>query len=209
VTPPSRLRQDAPPRLDTLILSMLAADRDDRPKSAEEVLDELRDIERAADLELLIAGGESASVEFKQTIRWDTQQQESSPDGLKGSMKTVGAFLNSGGGTLLIGVADSGEPLGLQDDLQNFSGKGTADSFELRLGQALSANLSPDPHPLVTVSFPYVNGVQICRVDVSPSPRPVFLTSKSGRAEFFVRKGNASPPLDVRQAFEYVHDHWG
>jgi len=55
VVPPSELRPDIPPRLDTLILSMLAADREDRPQSAEAVLDELCDIERTADLELLIA----------------------------------------------------------------------------------------------------------------------------------------------------------
>jgi serine/threonine protein kinase len=208
VVPPSRLRQDVPPRLDTLILSMLAADREDRPKSAEQVLGELRDIERAANLELLIAGGESASLEFKQTMRWDTRLQKRSAEVLKACMKTVCALLNSDGGTLLIGVTDSGEPAGLQDDLQDFSNKKTVDGFELRFRDALSANLSPDPHPLVTASFPYVNGVQICRVDVSSSPRPVFLAAKGGPAEFFVRQGNASHSLPIRQACEYVHDHW-
>jgi serine/threonine protein kinase len=209
VVPPSQLREDVPPCVDALILSMLAADCEDRPKSAEEVLGELRDIERAADLELLIAGGESASLEFKQTMRWDTKLQTRSAEVLKASMKTVCAFLNTAGGTLLIGVADSGQPTGLQDDLQDFSGKKTVDSFELKFRDALSGNLSPDPSHLVTLSFPYVNGVQICRVDVSSSPRPVFLAAKSGPAEFFVRRGNASHPLpNVRQACEYVHDHW-
>jgi serine/threonine protein kinase len=209
VAPPSRLRHDVPPRVDTLILSMLAADREDRPKSAEEVLDELRDIERGADLELLIAGGESASLEFKQTMRWDTKLQKRSAEVLKASMKAVCAFLNTGGGTLLIGVANSGEPAGLQDDLQDFSDKKSVDGFELRFRDALSGNLSPDPNQLVTLSFPYVNGVQICRVDASSSPRPVFLVAKGCPGEFFVRKGNASHPLpNVRQACEYVHDHW-
>jgi len=208
VLPPFRLRQGVPPRLDTLILSMLAADREDRPKSAEEILGELRDIERAADLESLIAGGESASLEFKQTMRWDAQLQKRSTEVLKASMKTVCAFLNSEGGTLLIGVADGGEPVGLQDDLQDFSKQKNVDGFELRFRDALSVNVSSNPHPLVTVGFPYVNGVQICRVDVSPSRRPVFLVAKDGPAEFFVRRGNASHSLPIRQACEYVHDHW-
>lgn len=209
VVPPSQLRQDVPPRLDTLILCMLAADREDRPKSAQAVLDELRDIERTADLELLIAGGESALLEFKQTLRWDTNLQRRSAEVLKASLKTVCAFLNGGGGTLLIGVADTGELKGLEDDLQDFSDKKTVDSFELKFRDAVSANLNPDPSQLVTLSFPYVAGVQICRVDVSPSPRPVFLVAKGGPAEFFVRKGNASHPLtNIRQACEYVHDHW-
>jgi serine/threonine protein kinase len=207
--PPSRLRQDVPPRLDKLILSMLAADREDRPKNAEEVLGELRDIERRAHLDLLISGGESASLEFKQTMRWDTQLHKRSADVLKAGIKTVCAFLNSGGGTLLIGVANSGEPTGLQDDLQDFSDQKSVDGFELKFRSALSANLSPDSNQLVTLSFPYVNSVQICRVDVSSSPRPVFLTAKGSAAEFFVRRGNASDPLpDIRQAYEYIHDHW-
>jgi predicted HTH transcriptional regulator len=124
-------------------------------------------------------------------------------------MKTVCAFLNSGGGTLLIGVADTGEPKGLEDDLSDISAKKTVDGFELRLRDALSGNLNPDPNRLVTLTFPYVTGVQICRVDVSRSPRPVFLVAKGRPAEFYVRKGNASHPLtSVRQACEYVHDHW-
>ena len=208
VVPPSRFRQDVPPRLDTLIVSMLAVDRENRPRSAQAVLGELRDIERTADLGLLIAGGESASLEFKQTMRWDTQLQKRSTEVLRGSLKTVCAFLNSRGGTLLIGVADTGEPKGLHDDLQDFSDKKTVDGFELKFRDALSKNVNPDPNQLVTLSFPHANGIQICRVDVNRSPRPVFLVAKSP-AEFFVRKGNASPPVtDVRQACEYVNDHW-
>jgi serine/threonine protein kinase len=206
--PPSCVRKDVPPRLDRLIISMLAADREDRPHSAQAVLDELREIERTADLELLIAGGEGTSLEFKQTMRWDTKLQKRNADLLRACLKTVCAFLNSGGGTLLIGVADTGELKGLGDDLKDFSDKKTVDGFELRFREALSANVSPDPNQLVTPSFPYVSGVQICRVDVSRSPHPVFLVAKGCPAEFFARKGNASHPLNLRQACEYVHDHW-
>jgi serine/threonine protein kinase len=209
VVPPSQLRQDVPPRLNTLILSMLAADREDRPNSAEEVLSELRDIERAADLELLIAAGESGSLEFKQTMRWDTQLHKRSAELLRANIKTVCAFLNSEGGTLLIGVANTGEPKGLEDDINDMFDKKTIDGFELRFRDALSRNLSPDPNLLVTLTFPYVTGIQICRVDVRVAPRPVFLVAKGGPAEFFVRIGNASHPVaDLRQAYEYFHDHW-
>lgn len=209
VVPPSQLRQDVPPHLDELVSAMLAADREERPDSAGAVLGELRDVQRTADLGLLIAAGESATLEFKQTMRWDTRLQRRSTDVLRASMKTVCAFLNSGGGTLLIGVADTGEPTGLEDDLNDISVKKTVDGFELRFRDALTGNLDPDPNRLVTLTFPYVSGVQICRVDVSRSPRPVFLVAKGRPGEFYVRKGNASHPLaGIRQACEYVHDHW-
>ena len=52
--------------------------------------------------------------ELTQTRRWDTNLQEGSTDVLKASTTIVCAFLNSGGGTLMIGVAGTGEPEGLE-----------------------------------------------------------------------------------------------
>jgi serine/threonine protein kinase len=235
VTPPSRWRNDVPPGLDTLIVSMLAADRDDRPSSAQAVLDELRGIEKTADLDSLISGGESSRLEFKQTMQWDLELHKRNPELLRGCVKAVCAFLNGEGGILLIGVANSGEPTGLEDDIRDFKDRNTIDGFESRFRDALVAGLDPESSHLVTISFPFVRGVQICRVDVQRSPHPVFLLSKNipqqfyiqqegaplqpvkcphcgeliHPPEFYVRKGNASRPLDVRQAHEYIRDHWG
>jgi serine/threonine protein kinase len=207
--PPSQLRNDVPPRLDAFIFSMLAADPEDRPKDAEAVLDELRDIEKTADLELLIAGGESGSLEFKQTMRWDTKLQRRNPEVLKACIRTVCAFLNTGEGTLLIGVADDGQVTGLEDDLQDFAEKKTVDEFELKFRGALSASIKPDPSKLVTLTFPYVHGTQICCVAVSQAARPMFLVEKGSAAELVVRKGNASVSMtDVMQAYDYMRDHW-
>jgi predicted HTH transcriptional regulator len=124
-------------------------------------------------------------------------------------VKTVCAFLNGDGGTLLIGVANSGEPTGLEDDLRNFSDNRTVDGFELRFRDALVAGIEPEASRLVMLSFPSVRGIQICRVDVQRSPHPVFLVGKNVPPEFYVRKGNSSRPLDVRQAHEYIRDRWG
>jgi len=48
----------------------------------------------------------------------DTNLQERSSAVLKASMKTVCAFLDSGGGTLIISVAGTGRPEGPEDDLK-------------------------------------------------------------------------------------------
>jgi serine/threonine protein kinase len=209
VAAPSKSRDDVPPRLDRLIQSMLATEREARPENAQAVLDELRDIEKTADLDSLIPNGESTSLEFKQTMWWDTVQHKRNKDLLRGCVKTVCAFLNGDGGTLLIGVANSGEPTGLEDDLRDFSENRTVDGFELRFRDALVAGIEPEASHLVMLSFPSVRGIQICRVDVQRSPHPVFLVGKNVPPEFYVRKGNASRPLDVRQAHEYICDRWG
>jgi hypothetical protein len=99
---------------------MLAVDRADRPAGAQEVLGILRHIEATANLASLLANGENDTVEFKQTLRWDLKLAENNDELLRASIKTVGAFLNSFGGTLLIGVGDSGQPIGLDDDLSEW-----------------------------------------------------------------------------------------
>lgn len=164
-------------------------------------------IERV-EMDALLSNRESASLEFKQTLGWDRQLHKPNRELVRACVKTVCAFLNGTGGTLLIGVADSGEATGLEDDLQSFAYNKTLDGFELRFRNALFAGLDPEASHLVTLSFPFVRGVQICRVDVERSSHPVFLVGKGIPAQFYVRKGNTSRSLDVKQAYEYIREHW-
>ncbi len=51
----------------------------------------------------LISLGESAMLEFKSTLRWDVVQSQMNKDLQFSVLKTLAAFLNSSGGTLVIG----------------------------------------------------------------------------------------------------------
>jgi hypothetical protein len=65
----------------------------------------------------LIQEGESDELEFKSSLRWDYKQGKVNKE-LEGVIvKTVSAFANSDGGTLLIGVDDDGNALGIEKDL--------------------------------------------------------------------------------------------
>src|SRR5689334_19720601 len=64
-----------------------------------------------------IAAGEGAGIEFKETLLLDVRKHDRGGQALKdcaseavllGSLKTLAAFLNTAGGTLLLGVADDG-----------------------------------------------------------------------------------------------------
>lgn len=66
----------------------------------------------------LIALGESATLEFKSTLQWDVIQGKLNKELRFSVLKTIAAFLNSAGGTLIIGVDDSGGIVGLGRDLQ-------------------------------------------------------------------------------------------
>jgi hypothetical protein len=83
IAPPSRFRADLPASVDDLVLSMLARDPEHRPPTADAVFAALRKIEPTADLESLIAGGESATTEFKQTMRWDAEAGKANAEILK------------------------------------------------------------------------------------------------------------------------------
>jgi hypothetical protein len=64
----------------------------------------------------LIATGENDKLEFKATLRWNIHAERVGKEIEHETLKTIAAFLNSEGGTLLIGVSDSGEILGLDAD---------------------------------------------------------------------------------------------
>ena len=83
-----------------------------------------------ATIEDLIDEGESDELEFKSTLRWDIKEGAVNKKLEEVILKTVAAFANSQGGTLLIGVDDQGTILGLEQDYLSLEG-GNRDKFEL------------------------------------------------------------------------------
>ncbi len=69
VVPPSRWRSDVPSGLDKLILSMLSADQNDRPPSAQAVLEELRSIEET------VPDGVHSDLEARQDEFWQSAKK--------------------------------------------------------------------------------------------------------------------------------------
>jgi len=60
--------------------------------------------------------------------------------------------------------------------------------------------------PYVKMTFPSVDGAQICQVDVTRSPKPVFLAGKQAK-EFYIRSGNGNHPLDPEATHDYIEMH--
>jgi hypothetical protein len=73
------------------------------------------------DLSTLIKSGENQIVEFKQSLRVDIKTHEINNDLEWECIKTIAAFLNTKGGTLLIGIRDNDSiVVGLEDDFNSF-----------------------------------------------------------------------------------------
>ncbi len=156
---------------------------------------------------VLLAAGESDRLEFKSTVRWDVREQRKNPELERVAVRTVAGFLNAGGGTLLLGVADDGTVPGLAADYQTL-GKKNRDGYELFLHDLLLRELGgKDLARCLRLTFHDHAGADVCRIQISPSPRAVYL--KEGQDEaFYVRTGNSTRRLSTREAVEYVRSHW-
>lgn len=159
------------------------------------------------DLRSIIEQGEGSYLEFKSSLRWDMVESRTNRS-LEGVvLKTLAGFLNSHkGGTLLIGVADDGDIIGLEKDYQTLK-KPNQDGFEQTLMAAIATNLGADICQFVHVLFHVIDDKEVCRLIVSPAPRPVFL-EQGNTPKFFVRTGGGTRDLNIQEALDYVHSRW-
>lgn len=154
----------------------------------------------------LIKDGESATLEFKSSLRWDVRTQQVNKDLQKVVAKTVAGLMNTEGGTLVIGVADDGSVYGIENDINSLSKK-DRDGYEQTLVSVISAYLGAEFSPYYKLSYETINERTVCIVDVDHSPRPVFLTDGHS-SEFYIRIGSTTRPLDLQTTFEYIGMHW-
>ncbi len=158
------------------------------------------------DIRSQIARGESASLEFKSTFRWDLRENRINRALESVVMKTLAGYMNGAGGTLLIGVADDGTIVGLERDYSALK-KPDRDGFEQVLMGAVASKLGADACQCVQAVFHSVEGKDVCRVIVRPAHRPVYL--KEGETpKLFVRTGVSTRELNVQEAIQYTQVRW-
>jgi ATP-dependent Lon protease len=156
----------------------------------------------------LIAAGESARIEYKQTARVNlaTKQRDQVIELMV--VKSVAGFMNGHGGTLLMGVTDTGEIFGIEKDLRTLGRKQNRDAFELWLTGLLDNMLGPTATSNVAISFEELPEGTVCRVDVHPGKKPTFVRGGKGEADLYVRLNNSTRLLNTADALEYVGSHW-
>ncbi len=161
------------------------------------------------DVPALLAAGESDTVEFKETARWNVREDKKDARMELAIAKTVAAFLNSSGGVLVIGANDAGEAIGLDRDLGTLRTP-DHDRFELWLRDLLSTLLGRNAAALPRIQFSGTGGAAVCAVNCPPSPKPVFLVraKDGGSTDLWVRVGNSTRSLGVDEAVQYVAEHW-
>src|SRR5262249_50577541 len=122
-------------------------------------------------------------------------------------VKTLASFLNGRGGTLLIGVNDHAQVIGLEGDYATLGKRPDRDGYQQFLVQLTSNHLGKNVCAGLSITFAPVQGKEICVVRASGSGAPVYVEAQ-GQSRLFVRLGNTSQELTGRQAVEYVQSHW-
>jgi predicted HTH transcriptional regulator len=163
-------------------------------------------------MEDLILEGESDELEFKSTLRWDLKQGEVNKKLEEVIMKTVAAFANSQGGTLLIGVADDGEVLGLEPDFHSL-GTMERDKFELHLRNLLNQQFGTGfVTSKVVIKFHEVSEKQICLMEILPAKQAVIVTVKDKNGQptekFYARSGNSSQEIPLNEMSAYIKERF-
>lgn len=152
----------------------------------------------ADEIEKLISSGEGQKTEFKQTFSLDVRTNKKEKYIELQSIKTIAAFLNSKGGTLLIGIDDHGERIGLESEVDMLH-KGSTDKFLLHFKNVFKNFIGEDNYPYVEYSID--TKLKSCLVvSVLPSDRPVFV----GKKDFYARTNPATDKLEGPELVEYI-----
>jgi len=152
----------------------------------------------------LVGKEESATLEFKASIRWDLKDKKPNDSLCFPAIKTVAAFLNSYGGKLIIGVGNNHEIHGLENDYKTFQGR--RDSFEQYLLNKLCTHIGQAICGLhIKIKYYEIDQKEICLVDVDPCSEPIFITDNE---DFYIRVGNGNRKLKNRELTKYVEEHF-
>ena len=119
-------------------------------------------------------------------------------------LKSIAAFLNAEGGTVIIGVEDNGNLFGLEKDIQSFKERNrTLDNFERHLVGLIQNRIGIKFLPYLKIRFAKINNLDICAVYVRKANQSAFLKLKKG-VELFVRTGNSTRSLSVPEIYDYL-----
>ncbi len=168
--------------------------------------------------ELLGPDKESGSLEYKASLRTRAGSGQVHKPLETGTLKTIAAFGNSrDGGTLLIGITDSGAVCGLATDYASLhrAGKDDRDLFQLHLMNIVTAAMGGAVAARLSVQFHTIDGADVCRIHVQPSPVPIkaeVTASVRGqlikKTAFYVRSGNSTRELGDTEQAKYILGRW-
>jgi predicted HTH transcriptional regulator len=147
---------------------------------------------------MLVEAGEGELIEFKSTLRVNLHTGEKDLRLELAIIKTIAGFLNTTGGTLVVGVSDDGVPVGLAPD-----GFPNEDRINLYLVDLLKSRIGAPTMLYVHPRFEDYQDERVLVVECQPSKSPVFV--KDGNLErFYIRTGAATTELTASEIQQFA-----
>ncbi len=146
----------------------------------------------------LIREGEGGTVEFKSTMRMNLRTGKADKAVELAWLKAVAAFMNTTGGTLLIGVDDEGRIQGIEPD-----GFANEDKCRLHFKNLIAQHIGLEHSGSLHLEIHRIEGRQVVVIECERSDKPVFL-SHGKEEEFYIRSGPSSVKLPVSKVIEYL-----
>ncbi len=154
------------------------------------------------ELEREIRNGETKVLEFKETFSLDVKKQTKEKWIELSALKTIGGFLNSEGGKLLIGVSDEKILLGTTQEIDKlFNSK---DHFLLHIKSLIKSNYGEKIYPYIDIYFKTLRQAEILIVECKKSKMPIWLDGK----DFYVRTNPATDKLDGPDLVSYIKERF-
>jgi len=143
-----------------------------------------------ADMVLSLARkGESKTLEYKETLSLDVRKGTKEKYIEKSVLKTIVGFLNTDGGTLLVGIDDDGIVKGVQSEIEKFHQN--KDRLLLHFKNLLKDQIGEEFYPDINYRIVDINNKDVLLVECIASQTPCFLSQK----EFYIRTNPATDML--------------
>lgn len=148
----------------------------------------------------LIKKGEHEKLEFKSTLRTNLFTSEQDKKMELSALKSLVAFMNSEGGTLLIGVDNEGNISGIEKDkFEN------TDRFNVHLTNLVKEKIGKEYLPYMSFQVVPFENKNIMKIECNKSGKPVFLKN-DGKEHFFIRVNAASAEVTGSKLLEYIEN---
>jgi len=150
------------------------------------------------DLLKMISAGEGSNLEFKSTLRTNLKTGKTDKAIELAWLKSVAAFMNSEGGTLLIGINDNSGIEGIEAD-----GFESDDKCRLHLKNLLNQHIGAEFSRYINCDLQTINGKTIVVITCEKVSGPVFLAVGKNE-DFFIRSGPSSIRLSMSKMVKYL-----
>ena len=156
------------------------------------------------EVERLAEDGESQTLELKSTLRYNLRSGKKDDEMEREVAQAICGFRNSRcRGTLIIGVGDDGEAIGIQPDLSTLGRNAGSDKFERAFDNVLEKYLRISVRHGIETSWKTYRGEQVFCVEVNPGQEPVYFFHDN-MPHYYLRQENQTKYLDTQATVEHI-----